>query len=58
MPTYEYACIECETSKDVVRGYNDEEVFPPCPNCGYKMTRVFGTFGIHFNAPGFYSTGG
>lgn len=58
MPTYEYACIECDQKKEIVRGFNDEEVLPPCPTCGYKMTRVFNTFGIHFNGPGFYSTGG
>jgi putative FmdB family regulatory protein len=58
MPTYEYACIECETKKEIIRGFNNAEVLPVCPNCGYKMSRVFNTFGIHFNGPGFYSTGG
>ena len=58
MPTYQYNCVECETSKDVTRGFDDEEAVPPCPNCGYKMTRVFNTFGIQFKGSGFYSTGG
>ena len=58
MPTYEYGCIECEEKAEVVRGFNDEEVVPKCPKCGYNMIRVYVTFGIHFNGPGFYSTGG
>ena len=58
MPKYEYSCAECKTSQEITRGFNDEEKFPPCPSCGHDMIRVFNTFGIHFNAKGFYSTGG
>jgi putative FmdB family regulatory protein len=58
MPTYDYACIECDTNKEVSRGFNDNEVIPPCPKCGYNMTRVWNTPGIQFKGGGFYSTGG
>lgn len=58
MPTYEYACIECDKKQEITRGFNDEEVLPECPSCESRMVRVFNTFGIHFNGPGFYSTGG
>ena len=56
MPTYEYNCVECETSKDITRGFNDEEVLPPCPSCGYKMIRVYSPAGIQFKGSGFYKT--
>ena len=56
MPTYEYNCIECETSKEITRSIKDEEVIPQCPKCGYHMSKVYSTFGVHFNASGFYST--
>jgi putative FmdB family regulatory protein len=58
MPIYEYACVTCETNKEITRKFDDPEILPPCPSCGYNMSRVFNTFGIHFNGPGFYSTGG
>jgi len=56
MPTYEYACIECDESLDVVRGFNDPENVPPCSTCGYKMTRVYSPAGIQFKGSGFYKT--
>jgi len=56
MPTYEYNCIECETSQDVVRGFNDGEVMPTCPICGYRMARVYSPAGIQFKGSGFYKT--
>lgn len=58
MPVYEYGCVKCETKEEVSRGFHDEEVVPRCPTCEVEMTRVYGSFGIHFNGPGFYSTGG
>jgi putative FmdB family regulatory protein len=56
MPTYEYTCIECEESQEVVRGFNDPEVVPPCSLCGYKMARVYTPAGIQFKGSGFYKT--
>lgn len=56
MPTYEYQCIECETAEEILRSFSDPEVIPPCPKCGYKMVKVYGTFGINLKGPGFYST--
>ena len=56
MPTYEYACIECETKEEITRGINDEEKIPVCPKCGYRMAKVYSTFGINLKGSGFYST--
>ena len=56
MPNYEYNCLTCETSKEVNRRFNDEEIIPPCSGCGYKMTRVYSPAGIQFKGSGFYKT--
>lgn len=56
MATYEYACIECDKSTEVKRGMNEPETVPPCPNCGYGMTRVWNAPGIQFKGSGFYKT--
>lgn len=56
MPVYEYVCIECDTSVEVSRGFNDEEVVPPCQVCGYGMTRTYNAPGIQFKGSGFYKT--
>ena len=56
MPTYEYQCIECETKEEILRSFSDPEIIPPCQKCGYKMQKVYGTFGINLKGKGFYST--
>jgi putative FmdB family regulatory protein len=56
MPTYEYACIECDQNLEITRGFNDSETLPPCPSCGYHMTRVYSSVGIQFKGSGFYKT--
>ena len=56
MPNYEYACVTCDKSTEVSRGFNDKEVVPPCPVCGYAMTRVYNAPGIQFKGSGFYKT--
>ena len=58
MPTYEYECKECSIRQEINRGIKEEEVIPPCSSCGYKMTKVYSTFGIQLKGGGFYSTGG
>jgi putative FmdB family regulatory protein len=56
MATYEYECIECDKTAEVKRSMSEPETVPPCPNCGYKMTRVYSPAGIQFKGSGFYKT--
>jgi len=57
MPTYQYACIECDEDLEITRGFDDPEEIPEC-QMGHRMNRVYNTFGIQFKGGGFYSTGG
>lgn len=56
MPIYEYTCITCDRSQEVTRTFEDKEICPPCPSCGYFMTRSYKSVGIQFKGSGFYKT--
>ena len=55
MPTYEYACKECDDHLEVHQSFTD----PPlteCPSCGGPLRKVFGNIAITFKGSGFYKT--
>ena len=55
MPTYEYACKECDEHLEVHQSFTD----PPlteCPACGGPLRKVFGNIAITFKGSGFYKT--
>jgi len=55
MPMYTFVCPECGNKQTVLRKMGEyEEVI--CERCGAFMEREYGSFGIKFNADGFYST--
>lgn len=56
MPTYEYACMECDLSIEKQKSFAEAESVEICEKCGNKMVKVFGTFGIQFKGTGFYKT--
>ena len=56
MPNYEYSCSSCNKSTEVNRKFDEKEIIPPCPSCGYKMTRSYGAVGVQFKGSGFYKT--
>ena len=56
MPIYEYSCITCDKSLEITRKFNDKENIPPCPSCGYSMTRSYSPVGVQFKGSGFYKT--
>ena len=51
MPTYEFACDDCEVMLTAVRTYEDRKRPEVCPQCGKGMLYVF-------PAPVFYFEGG
>ena len=55
MPTYQYACTECDHRFDAVQAFSDASL-TVCPVCGGKLRKVFSSVGIVFKGSGFYRT--
>ncbi len=56
MPTYEYACANCDTTHEVQQKMSDPTL-TDCPSCGESTLRkLFSGVGIHFKGSGFYRT--
>ena len=54
MPTYEYACSNCETNHEIVQSMSDPTL-TTCPSCGQETLRKqFGNVGVVFKGSGFY----
>lgn len=56
MPTYDYKCLECNSSFEVFQKMNEDHV-KSCPKCGGSVKRLIGT-GLTpiFKGSGFYQT--
>ncbi len=55
MPTYQYACTECDHRFDAAQAFTDPSL-TVCPECGGKLRKVFSSVGIVFKGSGFYRT--
>lgn len=55
MPTYQYACTECDHRFDAVQSFSDASL-TVCPVCGGSLRKVFSSVGIVFKGSGFYRT--
>ena len=55
MPTYSYACTECEHRFDAVQAFSDDSL-SVCPECGGRLRKVFSAVGVVFKGGGFYRT--
>ena len=53
MPTYQYACTECQQQLEAVQSFSDPAL-TECPNCSGKLRKVFNSVGIVFKGSGFY----
>ncbi len=54
MPTYEYACSNCDTHHEIVQSMSDPTL-TTCPDCGQETLRKqFGNVGVVFKGSGFY----
>lgn len=56
MPTYDYKCLNCNSSFEVFQKINDEPI-KSCPECGGKVKKLIGA-GLTpvFKGSGFYQT--
>ena len=55
MPTYQYACTECDHRFDAIQSFSDPSL-TECPVCGGKLRKVYSSVGIVFKGSGFYRT--
>ena len=55
MPTYSYACTECDNRFDIVQSFSDDSL-TVCPQCSGKLRKLFNAVGIVFKGSGFYRT--
>jgi len=55
MPTYSYACTECDNRFDIVQSFTDDTL-TVCPACSGKLRKLFNSVGIVFKGSGFYRT--
>lgn len=55
MPTYEYACRECNQHLEVVQSFS-EDPLTTCGACGGQLRKVFSAAGIIFKGSGYYVT--
>ena len=53
MPTYSYACTECDNKFDVVQAFTDDSM-TDCPRCDGRLRKLFGKVGVVFKGSGFY----
>ncbi|MFT4008725.1 MAG: zinc ribbon domain-containing protein [Nocardioidaceae bacterium] len=55
MPTYQYACTECDHFFEQFQSFTDDAL-TVCPQCSGKLRKVFNAVGVVFKGSGFYRT--
>jgi putative FmdB family regulatory protein len=55
LPTYSYACTECDDRFDVVQAFTDDAL-TTCEKCSGRLRKLFNSVGVVFKGSGFYRT--
>jgi putative FmdB family regulatory protein len=55
MPTYTYACKQCDHRFDQRQSFSDPAL-TVCPNCAGNLRKVLNSVGVVFKGSGFYRT--
>jgi putative FmdB family regulatory protein len=55
VPTYSYACTECDNRFDAVQAFTDDAL-TSCPQCSGRLRKLFNSVGVVFKGSGFYRT--
>ena len=53
MPTYAYACTDCDHSFETVQSFSDDSL-TECPECHGRLRKVYANVGVVFKGSGFY----
>jgi putative FmdB family regulatory protein len=55
VPTYQYACTECDEQLEVRQSFTDDAL-TVCPRCEGRLRKIFNAVGVVFKGSGFYKT--
>jgi putative FmdB family regulatory protein len=55
VPTYQYACTDCDYFFEEVQAFTDDAL-TVCPQCAGRLRKVFNAVGVVFKGSGFYRT--
>ena len=55
MPTYQYACTECDHAFEQFQSFSDDSL-TECPECQGRLRKLFNAVGVVFKGSGFYRT--
>jgi putative FmdB family regulatory protein len=55
VPTYSYACTECDHRFDAAQAFTDDAL-TTCPQCSGRLRKLFNSVGVVFKGSGFYRT--
>jgi putative FmdB family regulatory protein len=55
VPTYQYACTDCDHAFEQVQSFT-EDALTTCPQCEGRLRKVFNAVGVVFKGSGFYRT--
>ncbi len=55
MPTYQYACSDCDHAFEQVQSFSDDSL-TVCPECQGRLRKIFNAVGVVFKGSGFYRT--
>jgi putative FmdB family regulatory protein len=53
VPTYQYACTECDHAFEQVQSFSDDTL-TVCPQCQGRLRKLFNAVGVVFKGSGFY----
>lgn len=53
MPTYQYACTECDHAFEQFQSFTDDAL-TECPQCSGRLRKLFNAVGVVFKGSGFY----
>ena len=55
MPTYQYACTDCDHAFEQVQSFTEDSL-TTCPACEGRLRKIFNAVGVVFKGSGFYRT--
>ncbi len=55
MPTYQYACTDCDHAFEQVQSFSEDSL-TNCPRCEGRLRKIFNAVGVVFKGSGFYRT--